>query len=232
MRLCVKSCTNQGSVPFHEVDADDQMSDRELIQSCIGRDPKAWDRLVSLYAGLVFNVARKTLRTYGHRAADHDAEEISEDLLLSLVAENCKLLRTIGEPWDLPAWLAVTVRRRAIDFLRKRRLPTVSLDDPLRIGDGGAERSRVIADARPEAPTADEAAETRREADRRREALEEALAGLAPRERMMATLFYLKGKKYREIADALGVPINSVGPTLVRTLAKLQDKLKQKGIAL
>ena len=208
------------------------MNDRDLIAACIARDRKAWDTLVSQLSGLVCNVSRKTLRNYGSQSPDQDAEEIAEEVLTSLLENDCRALKSIGEPWNLSAWLVITTRRRTIDFLRRRRLPTVSLDAETRLKSGNAPIRDVVRDARLAPPPGPEESAEAGESDPRQTALREALADLPARERMMTTLFYLKGKKYREISDALGIPMNSVGPMLVRSLAKLQDKLKQKGVTL
>jgi RNA polymerase sigma-70 factor (ECF subfamily) len=38
-------------------------------------------------------------------------------------------------------------------------------------------------------------------------------------------LYHLEGKSYREISSAIGIPENSIGPTLSRARAKLRQTM-------
>jgi RNA polymerase sigma factor (sigma-70 family) len=51
------------------------------------------------------------------------------------------------------------------------------------------------------------------------------MRSLNARERTLVELFFLQGKKYREIAALTGVAQNSIGPTLGRALSKLRTAL-------
>lgn len=176
------------------------MGDRDLIEALRRGRSEAWAELVERYLRLVVHVVRTTLATYVRSAADQDAEDLAHDLFASLVADDYRILGTIGPPYDLKAWLAVSARRRAIDFARKRRVPSRSLDETL--------------PARNE-PDASEANE-------RQGLVQEMLKPLNPKERLVVQLFYLKGKRYREIARMTGINLNSISPTLLRAIEKMQ----------
>ena len=53
------------------------------------------------------------------------------------------------------------------------------------------------------------------------------LDGLVETEAMVVKLFHLEGRSYREISAGLGVPENSIGPTLSRA----REKLRQNSLA-
>ncbi len=188
--------------------------DRELIQALRERLPGAWSAFCEAHLPVIVHAARRTLERYGRRGADADAEDVACDLLQAILQDDCRLLGTIREPYDLKGWLIVSARRRAIDFLRKRGRAAVSLDA---IGEeilpdlSGAE----------DAGGPDEA--TKAEVAR-------AVATLGARERLVINLFYLQGKSYREIAAFLGVSINTVSPTLRHAVDKLRIQLRQRGI--
>jgi RNA polymerase sigma-70 factor (ECF subfamily) len=55
-----------------------------------------------------------------------------------------------------------------------------------------------------------------------REELEHLMRGLSGSEADVVRLYHLEGKSYREISSAIGMPENSIGPTLSRARAKLQ----------
>ncbi|MEQ8819178.1 MAG: sigma-70 family RNA polymerase sigma factor [Sumerlaeia bacterium] len=63
-------------------------------------------------------------------------------------------------------------------------------------------------------------------------ALRQALARLSEKERDMVLLRYFAGLRIREVADALGMPMGSVGVTLQRTLDKVRRDLEHQGFAL
>ena len=195
------------------------MSDKGLIDELRRGGSPAWAEMVRLYLKLVYHVVRKTLNMYGRGETEQDVEDITNDLFQSLVRDNYRALGTIGEPYDLKAWLAVSARRRAIDFVRKKRLASVSLDESREgeeatLGDAVAVREDGDANTREEYQAA----------------VTESLAELNPKERLVVQLFYLKGKKYREIAQITGINANSISPTLTRAVEKMQKYLSDRNL--
>lgn len=192
------------------------MDDRDLIEALRRGDPAAWREFLDRYLKLACHVVRRTLQSYLGRADEHDVDDIVYEIWQVLVKEKYRALAAIGAPYDLKAFLAVSARRKAIDFVRRRK-PTLSIDRAL--GEEGDESFAArMPDAREEAPAADPA-EVR--------ALGEAMKRLGSRERLMVRMFYQKGLKYREIARATGVPMNSIGPTLQRAVEKLRELVKK-----
>ena len=200
------------------------MEDRDLIAACIDGDEHAWQQVTDKYLRLVYHVVRKTLNPYSKSVSEQDVEDISSEFFHSLVRDDYRLLKTIGEPYDLKAWLAISGRRKAIDFIRKRKLSAISLDDKLSTGSGDGRVVDVLAAPDPQADDLDGPG---RKADLLR-LMGEALKDLNPKERLIIQLFYVKGKKYREIAEILRIPLNSVGPMLVRAMGKLGGRLRER----
>ena len=195
------------------------MGDKGLIDELRRGGSPAWAEMVRLYLKLVYHVVRKTLTMYGRGETEQDVEDITNDLFQSLVRDNYRALGTIGEPYDLKAWLAVSARRRAIDFVRRKRLASVSLDEPR---DG---EESTLAEA---VAVRDEGDASARE--EYRSAVNESMADLNPKERLVVQLFYLKGKKYREIAQITGINANSISPTLARAVEKMQKYLADRNL--
>jgi RNA polymerase sigma-70 factor (ECF subfamily) len=196
------------------------VSDKRLIDDLREGCSAAWSEMVQLYLKLVYHVVRKTLSLYGRTGGEQDVEDVTNDLFQSLIRDNYRALGTIGEPYDLKAWLAVSARRRAIDFVRKKRLESVSLDESKE----GDEVTRGAAVAVKETGEEDSAREEYKNA------VNESLASLNPKERLVVQLFYLKGKKYREIAALTGINQNSISPTLARAVEKMQKYLEDRNL--
>ena len=197
-----------------------ETGDRKLIEGLRRGEAGAWQQLSDRYLRLVYHVVGKTLATYGRRVSQADVEDITFDLFQALVQDNYRLLGTIGPPYELKAWLAVSARRRAIDFVRKKKLETVSLDDTRH------EEARPLGSLIPSGEEED----TGGRAAGAQAAIHRAMEALSAKERIVVQLFYLKGKKYREIAKVTGVNINSISPTLMRAVEKMQKYLGEQGI--
>ena len=60
--------------------------------------------------------------------------------------------------------------------------------------------------------------------------LAEALATLPAEDRLLLELFFTQEASYEEIAQALGISVDSVGKQKFRALQKLKEILKQRGI--
>jgi len=196
------------------------MGDKELIEELRRGNKSAWAELVELYLKLVYHVVRKTLATYGRARAEEDVEDVAHDLFQSLVKDNYRALGSIREPYDLKAWLAISARRRAIDFVRKKRVAVTSLDETREGNEPGLMAAVAAPDGSGDDPLRDEY----------RAAVQESLSALNARERLVVQLFYLKGKKYREIAHMTGVNANSISPTLTRAVEKMQKYLTDRNL--
>ena len=55
--------------------------------------------------------------------------------------------------------------------------------------------------------------------------LREHLGSLAPRDRLALQLFYEGGRSYREVADALDLPVERIGTLLARARRRLGEAL-------
>lgn len=194
--------------------------DRTLIGDLRKGRPGAWEDLCRKYLRLVHHVVRRTLAAYGRLETDADVEDVVFDLFHSLVKDDYRLLGSIGPPYDLKAWLAVSGRRRAIDFVRKKRVASKSLDEPIDAG-GSALGNLLAARTRAVGPEMDAA---------QMEAARKALQALPARDRLVVRLFYLKGKKYRDVARITGMKMNSIGPTLMRAVERMQRFLQEQGM--
>ena len=58
--------------------------------------------------------------------------------------------------------------------------------------------------------------------------VQKALSRLKPTERALLVL-YSEGFSYKEISDSTGIRFSSVGKTLARSLAKMEEQLKKQG---
>ncbi|MFG3689623.1 RNA polymerase sigma factor [Micromonospora sp. NPDC047740] len=180
------------------------MTDRSttsLVAAAADGDESAWAGLVHRYSPLVYSV----IRSYGLSHAD--AADINQTVWLRLVEH----LGQVRSPQALSAWLATTARRECyrLSRLGRRTQPFDPHDD----AHHGLSRTT---DA-----TAPDEELLRAE---RQQALREGFAQLPPRcQELLSLLTADPPASYREIAERLGMPIGSIGPTQARCLHRLRN---------
>jgi RNA polymerase sigma-70 factor (ECF subfamily) len=116
-------------------------------------------------------------------------------------------------------WLYAIATHQAVDALRKAgRHPTVSLDQKsTRDGEGdvGSLVDLLVSDS--PGPLAD------LQGEERKRWVQESIAKLPDLLRQTLIMAYYQDLKYREIADALDIPVGTVKSRLHSAIAKLQD---------
>jgi len=167
-----------------------------LVAACIKQDQAAWATLVDRYGGLVYSIPTR----YG--LSRHDADDVFQEAFAALVAQ----LDTLRDGQSVAKWLITTAHR-----LAWRRIRQLRREVPPQYGS---------ADANEPPP---EMAERWERLHRVRLALE----ALDPRCReLLATLVGDHApESYDQIAETLGIPRGSIGPTRARCLRKLLERL-------
>ncbi|HSJ82315.1 MAG TPA: sigma-70 family RNA polymerase sigma factor [Acidimicrobiia bacterium] len=172
----------------------------ELLARAAEGDQEAWDALVDRFSQMVWSIAR------GFRLDDATAKDVTQTVWLRLV-EN---LDRITDPERLPGWLATTCRREALRVkgVRERMIPT--------------EFEYDIADEKPslEAMLVED--------EQAREVLV-AFEGLSEDCRQLLRLLCADPPlSYEEIAEIVGRPIGSLGPTRSRCLERLKAAMSAR----
>ena len=176
----------------------------ELVQAAADGHRQAWDSLVDRYARLVWSVIR------GFRLDEATAGDVSQTVWLRLV-EN---LEKIRDPEKLASWLATTARNEAIRTKRiyERTVPTAI--------------EFQIVDSDPAVDTALLASERDAEVAAAFATLDEDC------QQLLRAVTADPPLDYETIAEMLGRPIGSIGPTRARCLEKLRRALEanQRGV--
>jgi RNA polymerase sigma-70 factor (ECF subfamily) len=179
--------------------------DRELVRRCVAGEPGSWDEFVRRTRSAILRGAAVGLRKF--RVVDKESiENVHQQVYLELLRDGSRTLRSFRAESDLEGWVAVIAMRTAYRLMRQKQ-PEAPLPDLL-----------------PPAPTPapGEKAERREFLDR----LDAAFRKLDAREAALLRLSYYETMSYREIATALGLPMNSVSPLLIRAREKLKKLLE------
>jgi len=177
--------------------------DRQLLQRCLARQPRAWEDFVDRFLGLVVHVVNHTTRVRSVAISPQDVEDLSSEVFMAILANDYGVLRRFRGQSSLATYLTVVSRRVVVRELLKRRI-VPNLSDTGEMGD-----------------VADDAVSPEERFSNREEALR-LLDDLHGEEAEIVRMYHLEGKTYEEISSQTGVPINSIGPTLSRARAKLR----------
>jgi RNA polymerase sigma-70 factor, ECF subfamily len=207
--------------------------DRKLLQRCVAEQPGAWRDFVDRFVGLFVHVVRHTSHARSVRLTDEDVDDVCAEIFLAIVAHDYRLLRTFRGDSSLATYLAVVARRITVrEITRRRMAEALGQDAPP--GTPPAARTPAPSDAAPARPPAGKrpaaptptAPQARVSHDQKRvedrDEVDRMLAGLPRRDADVVRWYHLEGLGYREIADRLGLPENTIGSTLTRARQRLR----------
>ncbi len=188
-----------------------QPSDSELVRRAKAGDLAAFEELTARHERQVFTLAFRILR---HQ---QDAEDVTQQTFLSAIEH----LAEFREEASFATWLLRIATHAALKIIRKRSgLPTVSLDEATspREEDDTIPHPEFIADWR-QSP---EQLVHKREIGR---LLDEALAALDEKHRLVFLLRDVEGLSVQETAETLGLTEANVKVRLLRARLRLRELL-------
>lgn len=182
--------------------------DLSLVKRCLAQEPGAWKDFVDRYLGLFIHVLQHTAHSRSVTLTAEDIDDFCADLFLAILADNYSILRRFRGQSTLATYLTVIVRRLAVRAISKSRNAEAM----------GHVRSHLPVEQVPASTNA----HTRLENE---DLVQRMMIGLPTNEAEVIRRFHLQGDSYRQISEALGMPENSIGPTLTRARERLRQEL-------
>ena len=183
--------------------------DRTLVERALDGDEAAYEALVDKYQRALYYHIRKMVRT----------ERVIEDLVQESFIKAFSALDTYQPRYAFSTWLYRIARNHTIDYLRKKKLPTRSIDAPVRTQEGEMDYQVPDTTYRPDKHVVE---------DQRRTLIQEAIDSLSPKYHRVIVLRHQEEKSYQEIADELEMPLGTVKAHLFRAREKLNKYLRDK----
>jgi RNA polymerase sigma-70 factor (ECF subfamily) len=102
----------------------------DLLERCLAGDAAAWEPWIADTAPVIRRAVVHTLLRHAGHAEETDVEDLTQDVFLRLVRDDCRLLRSFDAARArLGTWLTLVARSTTVDALRRRRLRPVPLDE-------------------------------------------------------------------------------------------------------
>lgn len=173
------------------------LQDYELVQKALKGDEKAFARLLSRYKETIYFMLLKMLNNRSD----------AEDLTIEAFGKAFKNLHQYSPTYAFSTWLFKIASNNCIDFLRKKKGITVSLendDDQSELSEAAKIKSK---DLNPEEKLI-----------RKQKAilLHKVVRRLKPHYQTLVELRYFREMSYEEIAEELNLPLGTVKAQLFR----------------
>ena len=178
--------------------------DLKLINRALDSgDPKAYNELMKLYRDPIYFMLYE-------KVGD---QELAKDLTIEALGKAFKKLHLYMPEYAFSTWLYTVARNNCIDYLRKHKLPTISIDKMMLDEDGKRNTFDLISKGlNPE---------EKMEKKQRIAILRQIVEKLRPKYRDLVKLRYFKELSYEEIAETLQVPLGTVKAQLHRSREQL-----------
>lgn len=191
--------------------SDRAKEDQELVALAIKKDQAAFQKLMTKYKDSIYFMVLKMIRD------KNDAEDVT----MESFGKAFNNLPKYDPKYAFSTWLFKIATNNCIDFIRKKRLETTSLDKPIS-GDDGDE---MKIDVQSETLDPEEKLVKKQRAVSVRGTIEK----LDEKYRHLIKLRYYEEYSYDEIASELDIPLGTVKAQLFRA-KELLYKMMEKNI--
>ena len=175
--------------------------DKELIEKHLKGDEKALEVLISKYLKPIYNFI------FGYVQNQQDAEDLTQETFLKV----WRNLKKFKKEKNFQSWLWTIARNTCFDFLRKKRRSQVwYLEDLSSLPDSRSLPYEAF------------------EKEGLKEKLEEAIKSLPFKMRQILNLYYKEGLNFREIAETLNEPLNTIKSRHRRALKEIKKLLSEE----
>lgn len=180
-----------------------------LVEQAVGGDEKAYEKIVEKYKRALYYHILKIVR---------DAD-IVDDLIQEIFTKAFGNIQSYNASYAFSTWLYRIATNHSIDYLRKKKLKTYSIDEPISTKEG---------DMQVEIPDNSFEADQMVLRKQRKNIIKEALSQLPEKYRTVIEMRHMEEKSYQEIAEILDLPLGTVKAHIFRARELLYKYLRDK----
>jgi RNA polymerase sigma factor (sigma-70 family) len=170
-------------------------------------DQKAYQVLFDEYKQSIFHIIVKIV---------HNNEE-AQDLVQETFIKAFGSLKSYNPSYRFTTWLYKIAANSSIDYIRKKKIQTFSLDQPLETRNGRVEVEVPDMTYHPEKDLTDK---------RKRMSIADAIGSLPEKYKQVIVMRHQEDKSYEQIAQILHVPVGTIKARIFRARELLKKKLK------
>jgi RNA polymerase sigma-70 factor (ECF subfamily) len=196
------------SSPRQNASASSIEDDKLVAEALKGRED-SYKKLVDKYNRPIYFHIRKMIRE----------SEMVEDLVQEVFIKAFKNLQTYSNEYAFSTWLYRIATNHTIDFLRKKKLQTFSINDPVQTKDGEMEVQLPDNSFATDEPIIK---------SERKAIIQHAIANLPDKYRKVIQMRHMEELSYDEIAAELNLPLGTVKAHIFRARELLYKALIAK----
>ena len=186
------------------------LEDFKFIDMAVAGDDKAYAKLLTRYKRPVYHMILKMVRN----------TDDAEDLMMESFSKAFRSLHRFKKDFTFSTWLFRIATNNTIDFIRKKKLNTLSIENTY-TDDDGQSVSIDIQDRNNDPQ--EEAIKAQKE-----ELMQVFVGMLPPKYQKLVRLRYFHELSYEEIAKELEAPLGTVKAQLHRARELMYDLIKNK----
>ena len=178
--------------------------DLKLINRALENgDTSAYNELLRLYRDPIYFMLYEKV----------EDQELAKDLTIEALGKAFKKLHMYTPKYAFSTWLFTVARNNCIDYLRKHKIPTISIDK-LMVDENG---KKAVFDLKSNDPNPEKIMITKQKIAILRQIVDQ----LKPKYRNLVKLRYFKEMSYDEIAEILNLPLGTIKAQLYRSREQL-----------
>ena len=186
-----------------------QAEDLELLENINQGSQAAYNRLQKKYYKIVLSLIRKMIKD------EDDAEDLTQEAFIKAFGA----LESFNKNYNFSSWLFRIASNHCIDFLRKKRFQTISINQPVN-NDEDEQYIEIKDDTyQPEVTVMNE---------ERKTALNNAISELPENYQNIIKMRHEMDMDYKEISQKLDMPLGTVKAHLFRARKALLEILKKQ----
>lgn len=186
-----------------------QKEDLRLINKALRGDQAAYQRLVNKYKPTITFVLYRIVQ---------DKDDV-EDIVQEVFINTFRALNSFKKEYSFFSWIYKIALNKGIDYLRKKKLKTFSIDKPISSKDGEFQY---------EVPDSTYEPDKHIIASEKSALIQAAIDKLPPKYKRVIIMRHMEEKDYSEIAEELKLPIGTVKVHIFRARELLNKYLRHK----
>ncbi|MEO8446714.1 MAG: sigma-70 family RNA polymerase sigma factor [bacterium] len=183
--------------------------DIALIEDALAGGQQSYEKLMKKYYQLIYNLIYRMI------TKKEDVEDLTQEAFIKAFNS----LHNFDKQFAFSTWLFKIATNNAIDYLRKKKLSTFSIDKDIETDDSDYKFEIPDHENKPDRHIID---------SQMKKILDDAIESLPPKYREVIELRHKQEMEYEEIAKKLSIPLGTVKAHIFRGRELLNKFLKDK----